>query len=591
MRQHGQRAPDRVDVGGHRRADVRHLGRLVARRAVDRGVEVVEAAHAAEVDQLDRVADLDDVVGLEVAVEQVEVVQVLERGQDLDDEGDRLVDRERVVHAAGRPHPLLEQLLERRAADVLHHDVAGALVRHEVVDLDDERVLDLGEELPLGDGRGERVGVAGVQQALEHDPAVGDVAVAGEVDPAEAAVGEAPATSYWPPTRSPALQLGGERERGAALRAEALGAARLAVAGAADRRRRRWGRCGGPPAPSGSPGSPWRASTAGTGGIEVRPAPSRAPRSRVEDVPTRRVTLLPPAAARAEPSAVDASRFEARETVEGDWPAGGHRRDRDPVAATVPPGAPTGPSGRASRRRRSSRRRSVPVHPGCVHRPAAPVDADGGARRGGLARARGRGRRRRRSSRRGCCRCSRAGCRQSRSWLASCVGRAWRRCSRALPGRPGRPRGGRGPRTRSAGSPVERLAGPPLAGRRGPPRPAVDRREARRLGGLGGVRLQLTLQLVALGQRRGVGVLRHRHRPADGVEPDQVGVHGVRVGRHRPERRHVGHGEPRRRGDLGHAPRGEVAKRRAAGLQLASRSARARASSCGVGPPGRRHRR
>ena len=85
-------------------------------------------------------------------------------------------------------HPLLEDLLERLAADVLHDDVAGALVGHEVVDLDDQRVLDLGEELLLGDGRGERVGVAGVEQALEHHPAVGDVAVPGEVDPAEAAV-------------------------------------------------------------------------------------------------------------------------------------------------------------------------------------------------------------------------------------------------------------------------------------------------------------------------------------------------------------------------------------------------------------------
>ena len=74
-----------------------HLRRLVADRAVDRRVEVVEPAHAAEVDQLHRVADLDDVVGLEVAVEQAEVVQVLEGRQDLDDVGDRLVDRERVV--------------------------------------------------------------------------------------------------------------------------------------------------------------------------------------------------------------------------------------------------------------------------------------------------------------------------------------------------------------------------------------------------------------------------------------------------------------------------------------------------------------
>ena len=95
-----------------------------------------------------------------------------------------------VVLPAGCLHPLLQQLLERRAADVLHHDVAGALVRHEVVDLDDERVLDLRQELPLGDGGGERVGVAGVQQALEHDPAVGHVPVAGDVDPAETAVGE-----------------------------------------------------------------------------------------------------------------------------------------------------------------------------------------------------------------------------------------------------------------------------------------------------------------------------------------------------------------------------------------------------------------
>ena len=229
-----------------------HLGGLVAGGAVDRRVEVVEAAHPAEVDQLDRVPDLDDVVRLEVAEDQVEVVQVLEGRQDLDDEGDRLVDRERVVDAAGRPHPLLEQLLERRAADVLHHDVAGALVRHEVVDLDDERVLDLREELPLGDRRREGVRVTGVQQALEHHPAVGDVAVAREVDPAEAAVGEAPATSYWPPTTSPASQLGRERERVAALRAEALGAAGLAVARTAHRRPAGRAERAAPRGPSGS---------------------------------------------------------------------------------------------------------------------------------------------------------------------------------------------------------------------------------------------------------------------------------------------------------------------------------------------------
>ena len=137
--------------------------------------------------------------------------------------------------AAGRLHPLLEQLLERGAADVLHHDVAGALVGHEVVDLDDQRVLDLGQELPLGDRGGEGVGVAGVQQALEHHPAVGHVAVAGEVDPAETAVGEAAGDLVLAADQVARLQLGRERERVAALRAEALGAPGLPVAGPADR--------------------------------------------------------------------------------------------------------------------------------------------------------------------------------------------------------------------------------------------------------------------------------------------------------------------------------------------------------------------
>ena len=270
-----------------------HLGCLVPDRAVDRGVEVVGAAHAAEVDQLDAVADLDEVVRLEVAVDQPEVVEVLERRQHLDDERDRLVDRQRVVPAARRSHPVLEQLLERGAADVLHDDVAVALVRHEVVDLDDERVLDLGEELPLGDGRGEGVGVAGVEQALEHHPAVGHVAVAGDVDPAQAAVGDGPGDHVLAADHVARLQLGREGERGAALGAEALGAPRLAVAGTAHRRpavgqlRRSSGTIG-------FFSTALAASTAGTGGMDVRPAPRRAPRRRVDDVPTRRVTLLPP---------------------------------------------------------------------------------------------------------------------------------------------------------------------------------------------------------------------------------------------------------------------------------------------------------
>ena len=91
------------------------------------------------------------------------------------------------------------------------------------------------------------------------------------------------------------------------------------------------------------------ASTAGTGGMEVRPAPSRAPRSRVDDVPTRRVTLLPPAPA-ADPRAVEASWLDARDTVDGDWarPAGivatdscrRHRSTRSTAGEPAGPGEP-----------------------------------------------------------------------------------------------------------------------------------------------------------------------------------------------------------------------------------------------------------
>jgi hypothetical protein len=60
------------------------------------------------------------------------------------------------------------------------------------------------------------------------------------------------------------------------------------------------------------------ASIAGIGGTVVRPAPSLAPRKRVELVPTRRVSFDPAAAARAEPSGAEASRFDARDTVDGE---------------------------------------------------------------------------------------------------------------------------------------------------------------------------------------------------------------------------------------------------------------------------------
>jgi hypothetical protein len=132
-------------------------------------------------------------------------------------------------------------LLEGLAADVLHHDVAGLLasrpvgVLHEVVDLHDVGVLDRGQELPLGHSRRHGLGVAAVEQALEHDPAVADVAVAGQVNPAEAAVGHAAEHLVLAGDQVACLQLGREGVPGAAVPAKATRPRELAIPAAADR--------------------------------------------------------------------------------------------------------------------------------------------------------------------------------------------------------------------------------------------------------------------------------------------------------------------------------------------------------------------
>ena len=103
----------------------------------------------------------------------------------------------------------------------------------------------------------------------------------------------APATSYWPPTTSPSFSLGvkenGLRQSGQKPSVRPGWPSRERPTGEPqDGQVRR---------SSGTIGFfmiAFAASTAGTGGIEVSPAPSRAPRRRVDDVPSRRVTLLPP---------------------------------------------------------------------------------------------------------------------------------------------------------------------------------------------------------------------------------------------------------------------------------------------------------
>ncbi|GGL36388.1 hypothetical protein GCM10009774_28720 [Cellulomonas gelida] len=79
-------------------------------------------------------------------------------------------------------------------------------------------------------------------------------------------------------------------------------------------------------------------SRTGTDGTVVSPAPSRAPRSRVEPVPSVRVAREPLAAVRAEPSAAVASRLELVRPVRVDRSSSppGPRATGTPDAIPVP---------------------------------------------------------------------------------------------------------------------------------------------------------------------------------------------------------------------------------------------------------------
>src|SRR5215469_2281655 len=116
-------------------------------------------------------------------------VQISEGGKDAEDVRECMLHREGTTHGAVGPPPLLEDSLQRLAADVLHHDVSGAGVLHEVVDPDHAGVLDASEELTLGQRRVHRVRIAGVEQALQDHPAVRHLLVLSQVDPAQPAVG------------------------------------------------------------------------------------------------------------------------------------------------------------------------------------------------------------------------------------------------------------------------------------------------------------------------------------------------------------------------------------------------------------------
>ena len=158
-------------------------------------------------------------------------MQVPECREHRQHEGDRVAGGQGIGITVVGGFPFLERCAQRRSTHVLHHDVRVVLVLGEVVDPHDVRVVDLREEPQL---RSDHVDVAGVEQALEHDPATVDPLVAGEIDPPEAAVGDASLHLVLTADEGSGCELGREGERVPALGAEPVGAAGLAVASTAD---------------------------------------------------------------------------------------------------------------------------------------------------------------------------------------------------------------------------------------------------------------------------------------------------------------------------------------------------------------------
>ena len=152
-----QHDAERVDVG--LAVDVvaeRLLGRDVVggpeHAAVGGQALLVERAGDAEVGDLGRALLVDqDVLGLDVAVDDVAGVGGGERARDLDRVGDRLVDRQ-AAHAA-------DAVLQRLALDVLEDDVGPAVLLPGVDHADDVRVAELGDGASLAPEALELVGV------------------------------------------------------------------------------------------------------------------------------------------------------------------------------------------------------------------------------------------------------------------------------------------------------------------------------------------------------------------------------------------------------------------------------------------------
>ena len=166
--QRPQRGSDAEHVGprGHVAAG-EHLGGHEPRRADPDGallLDLVEQAGDPEVDEHDAVLAQDQVLGLDVAVDDLLVVHVLERLARLA----RVLDR--LVQGKARLAALLEQHAEVDPADEVHHQVLARRRREVVRDAHHPRVLEAGQQPRLGL---EPLVVMGVGALLERDLGVG----------------------------------------------------------------------------------------------------------------------------------------------------------------------------------------------------------------------------------------------------------------------------------------------------------------------------------------------------------------------------------------------------------------------------------
>ncbi len=131
---------------------------------LERGAEVGELGLAALRKQ--------DVRRLDIAVDDAVPAGVLERPDALEDDLDDLGDGQQTVGSG--------MGLQRRAGDVLHHEVAAVRLDHRVVDVDDMRVVQLPGERRLGDERLVhhalflRIGVLVELEHLDRHVAIGE---------------------------------------------------------------------------------------------------------------------------------------------------------------------------------------------------------------------------------------------------------------------------------------------------------------------------------------------------------------------------------------------------------------------------------